>query len=125
MFHELNAAQGILAVLIFRFVENQRKRPEIEAVPAFVPYSSHYLAMIIGALLLKRKATTVEKVNHLVINELIESFENSKYALYEEALDILRTAVVQLYGRPIEGGISLQQLAATFRRGDLMEWIQL
>lgn len=124
VFGGLNAAQGIMAVLIFRFVENLRKRPEIEDLPTIVPYASHYLAMIIGELLLKNRQKTLAQVNHLNLNELVQSFDESKSELYMMALEILGRAVVGLYGRPINEGISLQQLAATFRRGDLMEWIK-
>ena len=48
IFTDLNAAQAILAVLIFRDVENDRKRPSEVAPPPFTPYSSHYVSMLIG-----------------------------------------------------------------------------
>ena len=50
IFEDLNAAQALLAVLIFRFVENLRKRPETEKPQEFIPYASHFIAMIVGML---------------------------------------------------------------------------
>ena len=47
IFKDLNAAQALLATLIFRMVE-RRRREGMEAPPDFLPYASHHLAMVIG-----------------------------------------------------------------------------
>jgi hypothetical protein len=120
IFEGLNAAQALLAVLIFRFVENQRKRPDFENPPDFLLYASHYIAMIVGIRFISKKNLKIENISNRNFEELANSFEDEKTELYNGAIEILRKALSNLYG-PRQ--VSLQQLAATFRRGDLMEFL--
>ena len=120
IFEDLNAAQALLAVLIFRFVENLRKRPETEKPQEFIPYASHFIAMIVGMLFLHSHKMAIEEVNHRNFKELAASFDEKKKALYKMAIEMLKLALKNLYG---ERTISLQQLSATFRRGDLLQYI--
>lgn len=117
IFANLNAAQALLAVTIFRDVENRRKK-NLPDAPAFAPYASHYAAMIIGRrLLAEAKLPSVSKVDHRTIESLIALFEAKKDSLYQQAVKDIQSALEACYGnRPI----SLQQLSATFRRGDLL-----
>ena len=62
IFNHLQAAQVLLAVLIFRMVENERKRPDDADPPTFLPYASHYLAMLIGDALLKNKGIKLPEI---------------------------------------------------------------
>ncbi len=117
IFNGLNAAQALLAVMIFRSVENTRKRPGMENVPAFLPYASHYLAMIIGLKLLSDNKTTSRLVSHRNYPELIKAFQEHEESYHQRAVELISLALDELYG---ESEISLQQLAATFRRGDLL-----
>ncbi|MFH0809615.1 MAG: AIPR family protein, partial [Pseudomonadota bacterium] len=120
IFKDLNAAQAMLAVLILRYVENQRKRPEFPNPPEFLPYASNYVAMLVGGLLLVRNKLTSATVSHRNYQDLIACFEEEKDELYRIAILWLKEALKSLYGdRPI----SLQQLSATFRRGDLLEYV--
>ncbi len=120
IFNNLNSAQALLAVLIFRHVENQRKRPEIANPPEFLPYASHYIAMLEGLLFLHRRKLKLKDVTHLNFKELVVAFEGKKHKLYEVAIIALTEALTNLYGKR---KISLQQLAATFRRGDLLGYL--
>lgn len=120
IFSDLNAAQALLAVLIFRFVENQRKRPELDSRPEFLPYASHYIAMISGLLFLHVHKIAVKEVTHRNFKELASAWEGEKDALYKIAINKLQTALTNLYG---DRKVSLQQLSATFRRGDLLEFL--
>ena len=121
IFKGLNAAQALLGVLIFRFVENERKRPTIDDPPDFLPYASHYLAMLIGIMFLQDNKLTVKEISHKNLEDLIKIFDQGKDEYHKMAVRLIKKALVECYGdRPI----SLQQLAATFRRGDLLEMLR-
>ena len=120
IFRDLNAAQAILAVLIFRDVENERKRPSSGAPPLFMPYASHYIAMLVGRELLHDQGTNLRDVSHRNFTELLERLEDNKKNYYARAVEQVSDALKVCYG---DRDISLQQLSATFRRGDLLEML--
>ena len=119
IFHGLNAAQAIMANMIFRFVENERKRPTIVTDKDFLPYSGHYVAMRVGVLLLRQMSMCLSDINHRTFADVYAAFEDSKAALYKEAVSDVDSVLSNLYKNRDE--LSFQQLAATFRRGDLIE----
>ncbi len=121
IFDTINAAQAVLAVMIFRYVENERKRPTAENPPDFLPYASHYLAMLLGRQLLARQEITVDDISHRNFQELFTAFEENRENYYQESIDQVQHALHTFYG---QREISLQQLSATFRRGDLMEMLE-
>ena len=47
IFKDLNAAQAVMATLIFRMVEG-RRREGGDDPPDFLPYASHHIAMLLG-----------------------------------------------------------------------------
>jgi hypothetical protein len=118
IFTELNAEQAILAALIFRIVENERKRPQLDNPPAFLTYASHYIAMLVGDDLLKSSALTTSEINHKNVALLRDSLEKNAVTFQLSARKKISLALRQLYGHR---EVSLQQLSATFRRGDLLE----
>ena len=120
IFKHLNAAQTLLAVLIFRAVENERKRPKMAEPPAFLPYSSHYIAMLIGRKLLENKNISLDEVSHRNVQGLLHTFEDNQAQYHANAIQSLEKALKDCYG---ERAVSLQQLSATFRRGDLLEML--
>ncbi len=120
IFRKLNAAQAILAVMIFRYVENERKRPSLDNPPDFLPYASHYLAMLIGRQLLVDGKTIVEDISHRNFHELLKIFNRKKAEYHRNTIRHITHALNKCYGKR---EISLQQLAATFRRGDLLEML--
>lgn len=120
IFQNLNAAQALLSVLIFRAVENERKRPTMATPPSFLPYASHYISMLVGRKLLKDKKTTLDQVSHRNFPNLLLTFEASQAQYHLDAIQLVRDALKACYG---DREISLQQLAATFRRGDLLEML--
>ena len=119
IFKNLNGAQAVLAVLIFRFVENERKRPSIlDEIPDFLPYASHYLARIIGLfVIINGSVTDAKDISHREFTELVDLFEEKKAEFYTYAISLLKESLIALYG---DREITLQQLSATFRRGDLL-----
>lgn len=120
IFNHLQAAQVLLAVLIFRMVENERKRPDDADPPTFLPYASHYLAMLIGDALMKNKGIKLSEISHRNFSELSGYLQSQQTALYHQATVKVQEALKNLYGKR---DISLQQLSATFRRGDLLEFL--
>ena len=120
IFKPLNAAQALLAVLIFRAVENERKRPTTATPPDFLPYSSHYIAMLIGRKLLKDAGISPDQVSHRNVQGLLHAFEDNRAQYHADAIQSLKDALKACYG---ERAVSLQQLSATFRRGDLLEML--
>lgn len=118
IFNELNAAQALLAVLIFRAVENERKRPTLSQLPDFIPYASHYISMLIGRKLLEDMHIPLSEVSHNNFKSILSQFENKQMDYYANAIQDVKNALTACYGNR---EISLQQLSATFRRGDLLE----
>lgn len=118
----LNGAQTVIAVLLFRLAESKRKRPP-EGAPDFIRYASCFLAMLMGESLLQDLGIAPERLDQLdhrrfaaakaLVDERGEHY-------FVRALVSLEQALEQLYGdRPV----SLQRLAATFRRGDLLRYL--
>ena len=120
IFNGLQAAPAVLAVLIFRMVENERKRPGDANPPTFLPYASHYIAMLVGDSLLKAKGIPLANISHRNFADLSVLMQLNQATLYQEATARVQAALNNLYGNR---DISLQQLSATFRRGDLLEFL--
>lgn len=117
IFDNLNGAQALLAVFIFRFVENERKRPTL-CQYHFLPYSAHYVAMRIGVLFLLNSKIKLDQLTHRNFTKMSRIFEEQKEELYRAATKKVDDALKEFYG---DRELSLQQLSATFRRGDLID----
>ena len=113
---DLNGSQVILAVLLYRIAENRRKRPESND-PALVRYGSCFLAMQMGRRLLGDMGVTIQDISHRNFQTAQELIEQHRDEYFNDAVADVQRALQSLYG---EQDISLQQLSATFRRGDLI-----
>lgn len=120
IFDSLNAAQALIAVMIFRAVENERKRPTTAQPSAFLPYASHYIAMLIGRALLSDQAIALSQVSHRNVHALLRAFEDGQARYHADAIAAIEHALKACYG---DRDVSLQQLSATFRRSDLLEML--
>ncbi|TVR57777.1 MAG: abortive phage resistance protein [Candidatus Competibacteraceae bacterium] len=120
IFKNLNAVQAVLAVLIFRDVENERKRPSEAAPPPFMPYASHYISMLVGRELLHDQGIELKDVSHRNFGEIMQRLQKNKATYHARAVEKVSDALKQCYGAR---EVSLQQLSATFRRGDLLEML--
>jgi hypothetical protein len=119
---KLNAAQLVMAVLIYRYVDSERKRNSsgLKNTPRFLPYANHFLSMILGKYLLEdNNINDVQNLNHLNFNSVKNYFEDQKTVLYQRSVERLNQALSDLYLN--NDNVSLQRLAAAFRRGDLLE----
>ncbi len=119
IFSGLAAPQALLAAQIFRFVERARKLATDDS-PDFLPYASHHLAMLIGRDLLAGLQITPSDISHRNFGALQAALESDGERHYAAAVGSLRDALRRCYG---DREVSLQQLAATFRRGDLLEML--
>lgn len=119
--HELNGAQVIIATLIYRIPESKRRRLS-DKYPPFIRYASCFIAMQMGKYLLLDLGTNVAGLTH-------QNFENAKDLVdrngeiyFQKGMEDVDLALKSLYGH--EHAVSLQQLSATFRRGDLIEYLE-
>lgn len=116
---DLNGAQAVIAALLFRHVENRRKRPPHDA-PDFLAYGSRFIAMLMGSYLLEEMGIALEQLNHL-------NFEQARNLVEQRADDYLSRAEKrigeELHKVLIGRERTLQLLSATFRRADLVKLI--
>ena len=118
----LNATQLITAVLILRIVENERKhRINDDNAPRFLPYASHFLAMLTGEILLETLNISLEELDHRYFSQAKTTLDNFRDNLYQSAINKLEGALAKLHSD--YQTMSLQRLSAIFRRGDLLEFL--
>ncbi|MDR1342425.1 MAG: AIPR family protein [Prevotellaceae bacterium] len=124
VFDNINAAQLLIAVFIYRFCDAQRKKSDLRDRFPHIPYSSYFMSMLIGDLLLKNLELTLDKLTHKELEQAKAYFEANKDALFEQANKKLVNALNQLYPTPSSyDKIDKRRLSATFRRGDLMVYL--
>lgn len=116
---DLNAAQVVTAALLFRIAENRRKRPP-PGSPDLVRYASCFEAMLMGQYLLGDLAVPLSKLDHRMFEAARQLIETKGDEYFERSVNALERALSQLYGAQ---PLSLQRLSATFRRGDLLEYL--
>ena len=124
VFDNINGAQLVLAVLIYRFCDNQRRRNSLIDKFPHIPYSNYFMAMLISQIILKDLNIVFDKLSHKEFTQVKDYFEQNKDALFDRANNILITALGKLYADGYEN-IELRRLSATFRRGDLMSFLEI
>ncbi|MBE9242564.1 AIPR family protein [Synechocystis salina] len=117
---QLNGAQVIVAVQLYRIAENRRKRPETTD-PDFVRYASCFIAMQMGQKLLNEMNVQIKDISHKNFQFTQQLIEKNGEIYFNASLQDIQKALEDLYG---EQEISLQQLSATFRRGDLISRLE-
>jgi hypothetical protein len=118
--NQLNGTQVVIAVYLYRMAENRRKRPEAND-PDFVRYASCFIAMQMGRRLLSSMGINLNELNHRYFEEAHCLIQEKGENLFSAAVQDVQFALNSLYGGQ---AVSLQQLSATFRRGDLIEKLQ-
>jgi hypothetical protein len=121
IFAGLNAAQMIIAVLIFRICDNNRKKVSIDDdVQTQRAYSHYLLSALIGKKILEHFSFSVDRLTHQNFGEVKAYFEGSRDKLYEEA----ERHLVSRLARDLDDSISGNDgrvIAAMFRRFDFTE----
>jgi hypothetical protein len=113
----LNGSQVISAVFLHRIAEKHRRRP-LQDDPHSVRYASCFIAMQMGRRLLRDLGVELGKLDHRNFEEAKKLIESRGESYFRESVDDVELAVRNLYGA---NEVSLQQLSATFRRGDLID----
>jgi hypothetical protein len=117
---DLNGAQMIAAVLLYRFAENRRRRPA-ENDPFFVRYASCFIAMQMGRYLLSELSLTkYQEIDHRNFRTAEVAIKNNGSTYFEHAVQDIDRSIKELYGEQ-DMSKKLQQLSATFRRADLID----
>lgn len=119
VFSDINGAQLVLAVILYRYCDRLRKQPQLVKQYPHLPYSTHFLAMLMGETLLKQTNISFVEVTHRSFAEVKRFFEQHKEQLFEESNLRLIDALNTLYPSGYEK-IELRRLSATFRREDLL-----
>ncbi len=114
---DLSGAQVVLAVLLYRIAENRRRRPR-PSDPSFVRYASCFIAMQMGRRLLAELRVSSTALTHKQFEKAQAAVEAHGERWFDESCSDIHCALTDLYGGRAD--ISLQQLSATFRRGDLI-----
>jgi hypothetical protein len=114
---DLHGAQVVAAVLLYRIAENRRRRPA-EQDPPLVRYASCFIAMQMGRRLLKGLDLDLARLDHRVFTMARTLIEEQGETWFHDSVADIQRALEGLYGSQT---VSAQQLAATFRRGDLIE----
>ena len=109
-----------IAVLLYRITENKRRRPP-EGAPDFVRYASCFEAMLMGQYLLAELKADLDGLDHRNFVQARSLVEKKGDKYFDRAVRAIGKALKKLYGSQ---EVSLQQLSATFRRGDLTRHLQ-
>lgn len=122
IFEDLNAAQMIVAVLIFRYCGSMRKHKcEDSNVLASRPFSQHFLACMIGKQILQWHKIELRALTHINFNDIKTYFEDNKEDLYVRAETCLTELLTKYFNTDNLGEIDGRTMAAVFRRFDIVE----
>lgn len=124
VFKDLNSAQAVLAILIYRYCDNQRRKYELYEKHPHLPYSNYFIAMIIGDLILSDLNIKLPKLTHVNFEEAKSYFEANREALFTRANTVLEDALKPFYPGGIHN-VEPRRLSASFRRGELLEYIKI
>lgn len=121
IFSEINAAQMILAVLIFRFCDTSRKRyTDDKNISSFRGFETHFASKVFGKLLLQECSVSFDQVTHKTFNQLLEYFEANKVELFTKAEALLCKMLQQNFSTENLYTLDGRTVAAPFRRFDLL-----
>lgn len=122
IFNNLNAAQMVMAVLIFRYCDSNRKQisPDKE-IQAHRPYSQYFLAYMMGKYLLQHLHMKLDDLTHKNFREMKDTFEGNKAALYHKAEQQMAGILADYFNYDTLGNIDGRTMSAAFRRFDIME----
>ncbi len=115
--NDLSGTQTIIATLLYRIPTNKR-RAALPSSHIFVPYAACFIAMQMGKYLLADLGCNIADLTHQNFAQAKDLVAERGDEYFDRGVQDIQVALQELYG---SSKISLQQLAATFRRGDLLE----
>lgn len=122
IFDDLNAAQMVIAVLIFRYCDNNRKKEsEQEGIKEHRLYSQYFIAYMIGKQILKNFDINIQKITHVNFDELKDFFEQNKELMYSKAERAMVHILKDYFNNNNLSEIDGRTMAAAFRRFDIVE----
>lgn len=122
IFNHLNAAQLVIAVLIFRYCDNNRKRISLKKeIQAHRPYSQYFLAYLIGKQLLLKLNMELSALTHVNFDGTRQYFEENKDLLYAGAETLMTEILTEYFNQDMLSEIDGRTMAAVFRRFDILE----
>jgi len=119
VFKDINGAQLIIAVLLYRYCDSNRKNEELISTFRHIPYSNYFMAMQCSELLLERQDIQFHQLTHINFEMVQAHWEKNKTIIYDEANNKINNALIKLYPEGIDD-LDPRRLSATFRRGDLL-----
>jgi hypothetical protein len=124
VFQDLNSAQAVIAVLIYRFCDNQRRKADLYNLHPHLSYSNYFIAMMIGKQLLIDLKISLPELTHKNFNEAKTFFESNKENLFNQANQKLEDALLNIFPQGLKN-IEPRRLSATFRRGELLDYLSV
>jgi len=122
IFDDLNAAQMIIAVLIFRMCDSNRKKSSPDQdIQAQRRYSHFLLASIIGKNILNHFSINIQQLTHKNFLEIKDYFNANRNDLYDEAEQHLLKHLKRDFGEESLEDLDGRTMAAAFRRFDFVE----
>lgn len=119
VFKDVNGVHIVIAVLIFRFCDSNRKKEELIKEFKHISYSNYYLSMLCGDILLERKSLSFSEVSHINFDEVKSYWNENKESIYNAANAKINEALNDLFPKGLDE-LDPRRIAATFRRGDLL-----
>lgn len=106
----------ILAVYIFRFCDSMRKKKSSDSnISAFRPFETHFMAMIVGKLLLEKNNFFVDDITHKNFHSLLDQFEESKDLYFSKGENLLLNMLQSYFDEQSLQDLDGRTIAAPFR----------
>jgi len=122
IFENLNAAQMIMAVLIFRYCDSKRKQHcDDRDIQATRPYSQHFLAFMIGKQILQQNHIALDSLTHANFQNIKAYFDDQKENLHRKAENCLTNFLKEYFDNDRLDTLDGRTIAAAFRRFDIVE----
>lgn len=118
----LNSAQAVIAVLVYRYCDSQRKRIDLYTKHPHLPYSNYFLGMMMGTAILEKFNISLKDITHKNFETIKLFFETNRDRLYLDAMAKLENALQNLFPSGLDN-IDPRRLSAIFRRGDLLDYL--
>ena len=122
IFGNVNAAQMIVAVQIFRYCDAVRKHHSGEPnCDAIRPFETHFMSNIVGKLLLEQKQIEYKNIDHKNFYDILSFFDENKQNLITLGETLLYKMLSEYFQKEAINELDGRTIATAFRRYDLLE----